>query len=286
MATDSLLDLVEELCERIAVHGRDDAFRQSEMQTRYALIDPLLRELEWHTERPTEVRPEFQVKGKADYALLIGGKPVVMGEAKRLREKNLEDARQQGLRYCTKDATRYLFTTNGRRWEIYDTYKKDVSTPTVQFDLEKDTADEVCKKAQMLQRNRLKKNQQPLSIAEWNPPPKSRPAKVQFPDTSAVQIETWKALLVELTRWLINNQHLTNAHYSIRKTKNSGRYAVHTEPVHPNGNEFRVPGTVELSDGGKLYVDADDRGDRNALTARNIIEHVGQDPARFTVWFT
>ena len=38
------------------------ALRQSEMQTRYALIDPLLRELGWDTENPALVRPEYKVE--------------------------------------------------------------------------------------------------------------------------------------------------------------------------------------------------------------------------------
>ena len=50
MILESLLELVETLKARIDAHG--DQLRQSEALTRYALIDPLLRELGWDTEDP------------------------------------------------------------------------------------------------------------------------------------------------------------------------------------------------------------------------------------------
>ena len=59
MLLDSLLKLVETLRERIDEHG--DALRQSEAMTRYALIDPMLRELGWNTDDPAQVVPEYRV---------------------------------------------------------------------------------------------------------------------------------------------------------------------------------------------------------------------------------
>ena len=50
MPLDSLLNLVETLKQRIVEHKA--ALSQSEALTRYALIDPLLRELGWDTSRP------------------------------------------------------------------------------------------------------------------------------------------------------------------------------------------------------------------------------------------
>ena len=58
MPLESLLELVETLRKRIDEHGA--ALRQSEALTRYALIDPLLRELGWDTEDPALVVPEFR----------------------------------------------------------------------------------------------------------------------------------------------------------------------------------------------------------------------------------
>ena len=50
MVLESLFDLVNDLKVRIGEHGSQ--LRSNEMQTRYALIDPLLRELGWDTSDP------------------------------------------------------------------------------------------------------------------------------------------------------------------------------------------------------------------------------------------
>ena len=85
MPLESLLALVHKLRERIDTHG--DKLRQSEALTRYALIDPLLRELGWDTTDPELVIPEYRSqRGSADYALLDNrdGAPAMMVEAKKL----------------------------------------------------------------------------------------------------------------------------------------------------------------------------------------------------------
>ena len=69
MPLESLLELVETLRERIESHRA--ILSQSEALTRYALIDPLLRELGWDTSDPAMVVPEYSSgTGSADYALL------------------------------------------------------------------------------------------------------------------------------------------------------------------------------------------------------------------------
>ena len=77
MLLDSLLKLVETLRERIDEHG--DALRQSEAMTRYALIDPMLRELGWNTDDPAQVVPEYRVANNqmADYVLRANDAPTM-----------------------------------------------------------------------------------------------------------------------------------------------------------------------------------------------------------------
>ena len=111
MPIESLLGLVGELRGRIGTHG--DSLRQSEWLTRYALIDPLLRELGWDTSDLDVVIPEFSVDGagegrggivrglvnrwrgdkaRAGYALMdaSSGKPVILVDAKKLDEPLLD----------------------------------------------------------------------------------------------------------------------------------------------------------------------------------------------------
>lgn len=152
MPLENLLILIEKLQERIDSHG--DALRQSEALTRYALIDPLLRELGWNTEDPDMVIPEYSSGGgRSDYALCEEGKPVIMLEAKKL-DRSLNDAIGQGIQYCLVEGTEYFAVTDGRRWEIYETHKPVPidDKRIVQFDL-KDPSADACLKALALWRS-------------------------------------------------------------------------------------------------------------------------------------
>ncbi len=152
MPLENLLTLIEKLQERIDSHG--DALRQSEALTRYALIDPLLRELGWDTEDPDMVIVEYSSGGgRVDYALRNDGKPVIMLEAKKL-DRSLNDAIGQGIQYCLVEGTEYFSVTDGRRWEIYETHKPVPidKKRIVSFDLKDLSAADACLKALALWR--------------------------------------------------------------------------------------------------------------------------------------
>ena len=152
MPLENLLTLIEKLQERVDSHG--DALKKNEMLTRYALIDPLLRELGWDTEDPDVVVPEYRSDGgRPDYALRKEGKPIIMLEAKSL-DTPLKDAVKQVINYCIHDGTEYSAVTDGRRWEIYETHKPvpiDEKRIT-SFDLKDLSAAEVCLKVLALWR--------------------------------------------------------------------------------------------------------------------------------------
>ena len=293
MPLENLLTLVEKLRERVDDHG--PALRQNETLTRYALIDPLLRELGWDTEDPGMVIPEYKPgSGSADYAPLNKGKPVMMLEAKKL-DTPLQDAVEQGIKYCMMQGTNYLALTDGRRWEIYETHKPVPidDKRVVAFDLKDQSATEVCLKALALWRpsvisGRIQAGQTPvidltddppsttapqpiqetsvlspptenqpqLSVAEqgWQPlsalnPQKgdSPPTEILFPDQKKVKITTWKAVLVEVARWLIKKGDLNENHCPIRFGRTS--YLVDTSSKHSTGKEFRGSEKIE-----SLYV--------------------------------
>ena len=314
MPLESLLTLVEKLRERIDNHG--DALRQNEMQTRYALIDPLLRELGWDTENPDLVIPEYKgVGGSADYALFSGDKLLMIVEAKKL-DTSLRDEKvlTQGLTYCQKEGTRYLSVTDGRRWEIYETHKLASidEKRIVEFDLKIQSATEACLKALTLWGLRASghvdpgqtpfvgpPHNQPASpepptpqptppSLEWQPLSElnqrrnsSPPVAIQFSDNSAVSITSWKSISVEVAKWLEKKKLLTEDHCPIkvpRKSKKTKLYVVHTEAVHSHGIPFKDPTQV-----GTLYV-----ANNSTIAVANaiqIIKHVGQDPTQFKVRF-
>ena len=317
MPLESLLSLVEKLRERIDEHGSE--LRKSEALTRYALIDPLLRELGWDTGDPDLVIPEYKVgSGRADYALLSNGRPILMVEAKSL-ESPLQNALSQGIGYCLEQGTPYFSVTDGRRWEIYETHKPVpiAEKRIVQFDLKDGLAAEASLEALALWRpnvdsgrigpgqapvtvptpNRSAQPESPIPKTQPTPPPDksepgwqpiselkprseshpSPPKAVQFPDNSGAQVTAWGWLLVEVARWLINGNHLTENHCPIPRTPGGRKSLVTRGPVDPTGRYTQVESLY-------IYTNLTHRGIINAC--RTIIERVGQDPAQFKVRFS
>ena len=318
MPLENLLTVVENIQGRINRHG--DALRQSEALTRYALIDPLLRELGWDTEDPDMVVPEYSSGGgRVDYALRSNGKPVIMLEAKKL-DTPLNDAIGQGIQYCLVEGTGYFAVTDGRNWEIYETHKPvpiDEKRITL-FDLKSTSAADACLKALALWRPSVISGQiavgampviglpdnqinttdlqpaeettvQPISLdldedgwqplSEYNPEPKTQPpGKITFPDGSHALPKRWYEILTEIARWLVENDHLSESRCPILRGPRSKKSLVDIDSVHSDGTSF-----FNFKSVGSLYIDT--HGNARTLINRSkyLIQHVGQDPARFKV---
>ncbi len=320
MPLENLLTLIEKLRERIDRHG--DALRQSEALTRYALIDPLLRELGWDTEDPDMVVPEYSSgSGRVDYALCKNSKSVIMLEAKKL-DTPLNDAIGQGIQYCLVEGTEYFVVTDGRRWETYETHKPVPidDKRIVQFDLKDPSAADACLKALALWRPSVISGQiavgatpviglpdnqtrttdpQPVEEstvqptepdqddAEWTPlsvfEPQTgdpKPTEILFPDNTSVPIKTWKVIMVEVAKWLINKNILTKDHCPISGSgsRSVKRYLISTDPAHSTGTPFKAPYPIDF-----FYIETNYSGPNCVENARTIIQHVGQDPAQFKV---
>ena len=107
-------------------------FKSSEIRTRYAVIDPILRSLGWDLGNPAECRLEWrigQTDDRVDYALCAlnkGGSPTLPAAQVLLEAKKWE----QHLWYPEyKQIKDYLenypnfkgigILTNGREWQLY-----------------------------------------------------------------------------------------------------------------------------------------------------------------------
>lgn len=122
-AVDNLIDLVNELRGRIKKYKQDLA--QNEALTRYVLIDPILRALEWDTEDPERVKPEARTTGgRVDYVLLVNGKPNIAIEAKSLGAKlDEKQTLELGFKYSWQSGIPYFIITDGNSWLIYSVEK-------------------------------------------------------------------------------------------------------------------------------------------------------------------
>ena len=320
MPLENLLTLIEKLRERIDSHG--DALKKNEMLTRYALIDPLLRELGWDTEDPDVVVPEYRSDGgRPDYALHKEGKPIIMLEAKSL-DTPLKDAVKQVINYCIQEGTDYFAVTDGRRWEIYETHKRGSidEKRIISLDLKITSAADVCLNTLALWRPSvisgqvvvgetpvigLSDDQQsttepraagettvqpPLpvqseegweSLSEINPESKDPPpTEILFPDNSGISIESWRALLIEVTRWLIKEDILKLDHCPIwfSDRPSATNYIVATSARHSHGTEVHAFEKI-----GPFYIELTHNAGNCVTGAERIIKHVGQDSTQFKV---
>ena len=317
MILESLLELVETLKARIDAHG--DQLRQSEALTRYALIDPLLRELGWNTGDPASVIPEYQTgNGKADYALLGNEKPVMMVEAKKLGTQ-LSPVVDQVVNYCWKEGTEYFSVTDGQRWEVYETLRPGGidDKRIVEFDLRHSSPGEFCLKALALWRpsvqarhvapvhesvvsvigegSQLKES----TVTDISAPPHDddyewhelssvtsssgqNPAELLFPDGNRTQLKNWSFAPVEVVRWLMAKGVLNASHCPIMsKAPRTFRHMVHTQPIHKNGAPFKRPTEVN-----GLYVERFDNITALIRKTQFIIEQRDQDLSNFKVRFS
>ena len=146
MPLESLLELVETLRNRIDEHRH--ALSGNEMLTRYALIDPVLRELGWDTSDPATIVPEDTSglgRGRPDYVLLADTQPVMVVEAKKLGS-GLQQGANQAVNYAMDPnrKARYFAITDGQSWEIFDTNRPASDMGVISFDLMATSSAEVC----------------------------------------------------------------------------------------------------------------------------------------------
>ncbi len=316
MILESLLELVETLSKRIDTH--DDRLRKSEWLTRYALVDPLLRELGWDTEDPDVVRPEYRVPNDkfADYVLFADGKPTIVVESKKLDEPlQGGKALDQGILYCAHTGSNYFLLTDGRRYELYESGK---TTSIITFDLKETSSAQVCLKALALWRPSVQSGHvapghesvvgspedspvaptPPVTDSPPPPPPPPPPdseplteiseaagrkvVELLFPDGSRTPLRNWAYLPVETVRWLMVNDMLNAGHCPILGSgSRTYRYMVNTEPVHRDGVSFRSPSEVH-----GLHVERFGNSIGLLAGTKLIINRAGQDPAQFSVRFS
>ena len=296
---EQLMEVVQTLRQRI--DENESELSQSEAQTRYSLVDPLLRALGWDVEDPKQVTVEYPVDvgtqrdGRADYTLFVDGKREVVIEAKRLNtlqsesmfeNKPEDDIVAKGIRYCAKDGIPYLLITDGRWWHLYDSLKKH-SLPQekwrLDFDVKKGSSEEVCKKVQELAEIT---RQGAIEDDGWMPlasiDREDLPSTIRFPNGKTQEVYNWKDLLVEPVKWLAENGELHHDRLPVVMTPNGRPSLVAKEPKHRNNKPWGKKYTEYLKDA-NVYVYTKCGKDRTFRYAKRIIERMRFNPENFAV---
>ncbi len=122
-------EAIEMVVERIKRNRT--LYEQSEMQVRESIVNPILRDLDWNSENPEEVRHNvFSEEGIPDYSLLKDGKKVLFIEAKKLSiDVEKRDVIRQLANYCFGEGMEYGVLTNGSIWVLFRAFLKDTTMP-------------------------------------------------------------------------------------------------------------------------------------------------------------
>ena len=310
MLLDDLYQVIEELRERMEIH--QDKLKQSEALTRNALVDPLLRALAWDTEDPALTMPEYKLgSGYADYALLSGGKPVIVIEAKKLGTP-LYSAAEQSVTYCVNDGIEYFVATDGRKWDVYETHRPVplADKKIVSFDIT-DSPANVCLDALVLWRRSVQSGivrqahapllePQPEPSITVNQPQSASAPVVPIPSSMPVParegnwqtLPQWQVLgdkppleirfpdgsTAKIRHWVdipTETVRWLSQHGRLDETQipvQSGkRYILSGSPIHSTGMEFRV-----RRQAGKFYVEGHYDKINNVKNARTIIVRAGK----------
>ena len=274
------IDAIDVVRKRIKEHKK--SLIGNEAMTRYALIDPILKALDWDVSDPGIVTPED--KGSAGSIDYLMGKGMVV-EAKKLDEP-LDKHADQLIKYVKETKVRYGVLTNGRRWRLYDSQESMRSVKT-EFNVT-DTIDVVIRNATSLHRLVIEEKIGP------NPPPippnvlpikeikyrasMAPPTKLVLPD-GPVAVKSWTGVIVGVAEWLVEKKHLDETHCPIPSGPKN--LLLNTEPVHQDGNKK----FTSYKQVGHLYLNTDAITQSVGPYSVKLIEAAKLDPADFFVSF-
>ena len=265
-----LIKTITTIRKKIKIHGTN--LSKNETMTRYALIDPLLRELGWDLSDPDCVVPEDRTRAGSitDYTT---EKDAMIIEAKKLDE-NLDKYTDKLTKYVRDKGVRYGVLTNGRKWKIYDA--QTMKSPKIEFDIT-DSDGIVIPKTIRLHRlvvldsilrqpgigekkavDKIDEGQAATSTKSGGQAATSTksgfemdlptfeplytknmipPNELICPD-KRVPLEYWIDILVGVADWLIGKGRITKLNCPVPIGHNNA--ILNTVPVHQNGRPFSI----------------------------------------------
>lgn len=260
MWLDKLEQAVRTLADRIKQHRH--VLQGNEQATRYALIDPLLGSLGWNLADPSEVVAEYRLdadEGRVDYAMLHGGEPYLLIEAKNLGER-LKPAVLQVVQYALATPAQFVVLTNGEQWEGYDlgarnkqVFEFNISRPgsaldllwlwhgnfkgtTTQPTLPRRPADDVATPASTTRSSpSLERAASGVPLPDYKIE-MGKPCRLIFPNGETKDVsKNWWNVQAATAEWLIDHHHVTSLPLQTKR----GVYLLHREPTTQDGKPFK-----------------------------------------------
>ena len=269
---ESVAVMLESLAAKLGKYNA--RFRRDEQLVRHALVCPVLREMGWNVENPELVETGYDFGGRsADYALLQDKKPIAAVRTRQLGENLdgiLDELTEYGVRYC--------IATDGRKWRVRDTASPE--SDDVAFSVVGDTTS-VCSKLMVLwRRNMSAGSTKPRAAGRQMPLSRLQPEQIASelicPDKAVRSIKNHKSLMVEVARWLVENNHLTVRACPITLSKK--RHLLAKSPVHPTGKKFVSPKSV-----GDMYLETNFNSKRILNNIGILLSETDLDVSKFSV---
>jgi len=312
---DELITILSAL--KASINSHRPILNANETCTRMALVDPLLRALDWDTTNPALVVPEYNVDGtRADYALMgsEGEIPVAVIEAKKLGMPLEGKETDQMITYATKAAIPIAGLTDGDRWQLYDVFERVplpqkcildtsvASTPEYKLALELlilwrpnlASSEPIKAPCPIIKPPSPCPGPEPplpdpsrwCPICEFETASNERPKSIKFRDGKEYPIRYWLDILWRSAEWLWQEKLIDEdevPYPSIAPNSNNAnrkrgrRYILNHEPKHPSGADFRIPRKISRN-GEKLYVECSYESKIIVDRAKRLLKHFGGEP--------
>ena len=283
---------VRELKARAIAHR--DYIQGHETRTRVLLIDPLLRALGWDPENPDEVRLEYKLTaGQPDYALMKGGRPVAVIEAKKLGTRLSQRSPGQVIKYTAdhgfSDGQMVAFT-NGALW-VFFRASNDWDPQTVDLEADQDFENAFDLVGFLAASafddpdpgpKPVRVRPDPPKPIHWIPLPDAdptrKPARMNFEDGSERVVSSWGMVYAETARHVVDKGLVSPNDYPVvlARKKGAKMCAMNTSPIHPHGVEFWV--RIKVREGVWLENGLGSNHARRKQYSILMLERFGVDP--------